>query len=110
LLKVRFPDGLAYVAGTGQLSVNDEQRDIAPKNNEAKDGKRYIVFFLSQGAFGADNSGTVTFQLVGKAAVDGGQLEVDPDVNDPTIRDNVEFDIKNPEFEAQSSTSISVAG
>ena len=47
-------------------------------------------------------------QLVGKAAVPEGTIEVDADVDDPGIADTLEFKVSKPEFLAEDQHSITV--
>lgn len=117
MLKIRFPEGLKYVSSSAFLLTDNDDVDLSPTiNDAASDGDKYLVFFLSQSLFkqsGQDyngEGGTVALQLEGISAVTNGLIEVDPDVDDPQQSNDVEFDIENPEFNAQAETSITVIG
>ncbi len=117
MVKVRFPEGLKYVRSSAILLTSEDDTDISPTiNDTSSDGDRYLVFFLSQAQFttgGQDYSGetgTIALQLEGVTAVSDGLIEVDPDVDDPQQSNDAEFDIENPEFNAQAETSITVIG
>ncbi|MBX7145399.1 MAG: hypothetical protein K1X79_13185 [Oligoflexia bacterium] len=108
LLKVRFPKGLAYVPNTSFLEVDDNQVDVGPDKNVTKDSKTFLVFFLDPSDFTPEESGSLTFQLVGNEAVTDGLLEVDADVNDPLVNDDNEFSANTPEFGAEDSVDVEV--
>ena len=114
-LKIRVPNALVYVRASAMLLVGSEEQDLTPTVNDvSSDDDRYIVFYIPQSDFktsGQDyngESGTVVLQLEGVDAVTDGLIEVDPDVDDPQISNDTEFDISNPEFVAQAETSITV--
>lgn len=115
-VKIRFPSGLRYVPGSSFLMVESKEIDVDPtiiQSAEAED-LSYVVTYLSQNQFRRANqeyngeSGTLLLQLEGRKAVVNGEVEVDPDVDDPSEDNSVEFDISNPEFVAESSASIEV--
>lgn len=108
LLKVRMPKGLAYVPNTSFLNVGDNQVDVGPDKNVTKDSKTFLVFFLDPSDFNPEDSGELTFQLVGNEAVTEGLIEVDADVNDPLVNDDNEFSANTPEFGAEDSVDIEV--
>lgn len=72
------------------------------------------MFYLSQAQFRRSSReyngepGTLIIQLEGRKAVLDGEIEVDPDVDDPDEDNQVEFDITNPEFVSEGSASIEV--
>ena len=115
-VKVRFPSGLRYVPGSSFLLVESKEIDVDPtivQTAEAED-LSYVVTYLSQNQFRRSNQeyngepGTLLFQLEGRKTVVNGQVEVDPDVDDPEEDNATEFDIANPEFVAESAASIEV--
>lgn len=116
-LKIRYPEGLAYVPGSAFLIVDEEEIDISPSVNvtSTEDEKVYLIFYLAQSLFhrsGQDYNGepgTVRFQLAGKSAIEDGLVEVDPDVDDPSISNSTEFSLEKPEFLAVDEASISVS-
>ena len=107
-LKIRFPAGLTYVSDTSFLEVGRDDLDVGPTINRGADNFIYLVYYFSGDLFEDDRRGTFTLQLVGVSEVMDGEIEVDPDVDDPTIPNDREFDIDNPEFRAESDTSIEV--
>ena len=55
------------------------------------------------------NPAELTLELTGNSRLKDGSVEVDADVNDPGIPDDQEFDVNQPQFEAESDASIEVA-
>ncbi len=115
-VKVRYPSGLRYVTGSSFLMVGEREIDVSPTVNVTsdEDDVTYLVFYLSQSQFRRSNqeysgeSGTLLVQLEGRKTVVDGEIEVDPDVDDPAEDNATEFDLANPEFISESSASISV--
>jgi hypothetical protein len=115
-LKLRYPTGLAYVPKSATLLVGEKETDIAPRNvvTSTDGGSVYLVFYLPQKLFKrakeiySGEPGTVQLQLVGKSSVKDGLVEVDADVDDPTVNDNIEFNVATPEFLAEDQQSITV--
>jgi hypothetical protein len=115
-VKVRFPSGLRYVSGSSFLIIGEREIDVSPTINVTsdEDDLTYVVFYLSQSQFRRSNqeysgeSGTLLVQLEGRKTVVDGEIEVDPDVDDPAEDNSTEFDLANPEFVSESSASISV--
>ncbi len=115
-VKIRFPSGLRYVAGSAFLMVGEREIDVSPTVNttDDKEDLTYLVFYLSQSQFRRSNqqysgeSGTLLVQLEGRETVLDGEIEVDPDVDDPAEDNSVEFDLASPEFVSEASASISV--
>jgi hypothetical protein len=106
-LKLRYPSGLDYVVGSAHIEVNGKTFSAISEGSEKTSGSvTYLVFYFSKDIFG-DNSGTLTLTLQGNSAVDS-IIEVDADIDDPTLSNNVEFNISDPKFDAQDSTSIEV--
>lgn len=115
-VKIRFPAGLRYVPGSSFLMIDDKEIDVDPtiiQTDESED-LTYVVTYLTQNQFRRTSeeyngeSGTLLLQLEGRKSVINGEVEVDPDVDDPSEGNDVEFDIRNPEFAAESSASIEV--
>lgn len=107
-LKVRFPAGLEYVADSSTLEVDDAERTIAPTELETVEEQVYLVYYLSQADMGDDEQGELIFQLEGRTEVDDGEIEVDPDVDDPDVSNSTEFNVETPEFGAEDSVFITV--
>jgi hypothetical protein len=115
-VKIRFPGGLRYVPSSSFLNVGSKEIDVTPtviQTDESED-LTYVVFYLTQAQFkrgsGEYNgeSGTLLIQLEGRREVSEGEVEVDPDVDDPAEDNAFEFDINSPEFVAEGSASIEV--
>jgi hypothetical protein len=117
-IKIRYPIGLKYVPSSAFLNVGEKELDLTPTINVdvSKDDETYLVFYVTQSQFkrsGQDYDGeqaTMTLQLEGREAVQNGEIEVDPDVDDPAEDNAVEFNVDTPEFEAEDSTPIEVVG
>lgn len=115
-VKVRFPVGLQYVKSSAFLNVGEKKLDVSPTINETdeKEDVIYLLFYLKQGQFkrpGEEYSGeqgSLTFQLEGRDSINDGEIEVDPDVDDPAEDNATEFKLDNPEFVAEDSTPIQV--
>jgi hypothetical protein len=115
-VKIRFPAGLRYVQASSFLMVDEKEIDVTPTINQTVESEdlTYLVFYLSQAQFRRSSReyngepGTLIIQLEGRKAVLDGEIEVDPDVDDPDEDNQVEFDITNPEFVSEGSASIEV--
>lgn len=108
LLKVRFPAALSYVLDSAILEVDGDEIDVGPAINSGDENDVYLVFFFSNDTFGEDARGTLTFELEASSGTKKGEIEVDADVDDPLVDNGSEFDTENPEFVAESTTSIEV--
>ncbi len=108
ILKLRFPDGLRYVPNTGSFEVDGNEDDIEPDINQESENDIYLVLFLDADDFGEGRNGVVFVQLEGIEQTSTGKVEVDLDVNDAEIPDNGEFDIEEPEFQAEDQRDIKV--
>jgi hypothetical protein len=117
-LKIRYPTGLKYVPSTAFLEVGEKEVDLSPTVNVdiSKEDHSYLVFYMPQAQFkrsGRDYEGeqaTMILQLEGREEVQNGEIEVDPDVDDPAEDNAAEFNVDTPEFEAEDSTPIEVVG
>lgn len=119
ILKIRYPNKLSYAVNTAKLRLEseDDGRTIDPSFNGDNDDTTYLVFFLARSLFGDVPSGnedvsepaTLKLELIGVDRLRDGKIEIDADVNDPTIDDAVEFDVNSPAFEAESEASIEVS-
>lgn len=115
-VKIRFPIGLRYVPSSSFLMVGEREVDVTPTVNLTSETEElnYVVFYLSQSQFSRSNQeysgepGTLLVQLEGRKTVTDGEIEVDPDVDDPAEDNSLEFDITSPEFISEASASISV--
>jgi hypothetical protein len=96
--------------------VGEREVDVSPTVNVTSDTEEmnYVVFYLTQAQFSkasqeyAGEAGTLLIQLEGRKTVTDGEIEVDPDVDDPAEDNSTEFDISSPEFISEASASISV--
>ena len=115
-LKIRYPNGLQYVPSSAKLLTEDKEVDLTPTFHLAapSEPRMYLVFYLKQRSFRpagqqyTGQTGTVVLQLVGMGAVDGGEIEVDPDVDDRSVDNAVEFNVNLPQFVPESSAGITV--
>lgn len=107
-LKLKFPDGLRYVLGSSELLVDGDDLDATPTVNAEKEQDAYLVYYFPQERFGENLRGELTLELEGVNSVNDGEIEVDADVDDPAISNAIEFDIENPEFQAEDLAQIRV--
>jgi hypothetical protein len=109
-LKLRYPDGFSYATGTASFSAQDSERKIPPQFNQTDEveGTTYLVFNLSRTLFTEENEGTLVLELNSESEARSGKIELDADVNDPTIADLQEFSVENPEFNEQDEVTITV--
>ena len=111
ILKVLYPGALHYVVDSARLGVGSTRTNVAPAWDEPADttvdSPVYLVFFLARQSF-KSNAGELSFELEALRALQNGEIGVDADVNDPLIDDPGEFDVRNPEFDAEASATITV--
>lgn len=115
-VKIRFPAALRYVPASSFLNVGSKEIDVTPTviQTDQSEDVTYVVFYLTQSQFKRSSgeyrgeSGTLLIQLEGRREVIEGEVEVDPDVDDPAEDNAVEFDINSPEFAAEGSARIEV--
>jgi hypothetical protein len=115
-VKIRYPVGLRYVPSSSFLLIDEKEIDVSPtvEQKVTSEDVSYLVFYLRQAQFRRSSqeyngeSGILTIQLEGRDTVIDGEIEVDPDVDDPSEDNQSEFDIENPEFVAEGSASIEV--
>ena len=110
VLKVRFPEGLAYVKNTGSFVINGEKLILTPDFNSSDGQNVYLAFLFAQSDFGEDGTdeATITFQIQGNTSPVTGLVEVDATIQDPSLTADQQFDINNPLFGAKDSDSINV--
>lgn len=104
-LKIKFPEGLRFVANSSVLTVNGGETDLAPIVNSAAENGVYLVYSFDQDDFGRDLEGELRLQLEAIDELAGGLIEVDADV-----RTEQAFDIENPNFGAEDGVEIEVIG
>lgn len=118
VVKIKYPRKLEYVAATSFLKVDGEDKDVNPDVSASVDSKSYLAFFFPRSFFGdvSDNEddeevsspGELRFELVGRERLTQGAIEIDVDVDDPTISNPGEFDPSSPAFQTESEASIEV--
>ncbi len=112
-LKIRFPGGLTYVPNSSSLKIDGQSYGTNPDVNVAESASikasKYIVYYFSHDLFEERQYGELSFELEAKSAVKKGYIEVDADVDDPLIDNSVEFNVDNPEFQAESIVGIKVS-
>ena len=79
-----------------------------PTENESDSTHTYLVFYLTAEGLGHSGSGTLFMTLEGVSDVTDDVIEVDVDLDDPTENNRTEFDISDPQFDAQDQDSIRV--
>lgn len=110
ILKLRTPLGLKYVLASAFLKADNSEYDVSPQVNAVQGNFNYVVFFLPQSAFSKNKEGKLTVLFEATSRISDGKIEVDPDVDDPTISNATEFDITNPEFLGEDEVRIEVKG
>ncbi|MCB0318232.1 MAG: hypothetical protein KDD56_05705 [Bdellovibrionales bacterium] len=108
IVKFRYPVGLTYVSDSSFLEVGSTRIDVGPSVNRGDGTYIYLVFFFDADIFRSQRQGRLTFELEARSEVLDGRVEVDPDVDDPNIDNDEEFDIDSPEFRAESDAFIEV--
>ena len=111
-LKIRFPEALKYSDSTSVLTVNNNEFKLTPTVN-ASDGRyTYLVYFLSQDYFGQEgtDTGDLVFELKALESYDDGEIGVDVDVDDPTISNDSEFNVNDPEFYPDDAVQFRIRG
>jgi len=109
-LKVFFPRGLVYVPNSSELYIDDKPSKTDPAVNALASTGVYLVYYFAQKDFGKENRGVLVFELQGTDPVSGGRIGVDLDVDDPLVDNDIDFNINSPEFEAEDSVGVQVAG
>jgi hypothetical protein len=107
-LKIRYPKGLDYVNASSFITINDSDTDVSPTINQTKGSDVYLVYYISADQIGENEEGTLYFELEGKDSIEDGEIEVDPDVDDPAIDNATEFNTEEPQFGAEDQVSIQV--
>ncbi len=109
-LKIRFPTGLEYLLGSSFIESNGEDFPREPDRSFTNnaDRKNYIVYFISKAEIDNEKNTRITFDLVGTSRVSDGRVEVDPDIDNPNIPNEREFDTQNPQLEAEADSFVRV--
>lgn len=107
-IKIRFPLGLSYVTGTAYYLIDGIEIASNPTEIESDSTYSYLVFYLNADGLGHSGSGTLFLELEGVSDITDDVIEVDVDLDDPTEDNRTEFDIDDPQFDAQDQDSIRV--
>lgn len=110
LLKIKFPVGLRYVLSSSNFSTNNETFDATPIFNvRGKEDSRFLVYSVNRSSFGERERGKLNFELQGIAETPNGEIQVDPDVNNPLIANSDEFKANNPDFSPEDGLGVAVS-
>ena len=109
-LKIRVPVSVLYVSFSGTLEVNGQVSTIRPQFYQSDTTYNYLVYKLDPSLIPAGVEGKLSVQFQGSKAVSSGTIAVDADYNDPKINDALEFNVADPQFTAQDSVDVKVAG
>ncbi len=110
-LKIRFPINLTYIAGTSELTVEDDKVTLKPVFNTATATDNYIVYDLPTSAFGSQTSAEIRLTLEGvEPSAERIIIEADSDFNDPKKSAAQKFSTSEPRFDPSSDTTIIISG
>lgn len=110
LLKIKFPTGLRYVPASSFFKIDNFTGDASPLANEIGDGNnRFLVYSVKPSSFGEREQGKLHFEIQGIAEVESGQIQVDPDVDNPLISNSEEFNVDSPDFSPEDGLGIAVS-
>ena len=90
------------------LTVDAQEIDVFPLVSAAANRGNFLVYYFDLESFGREARGTLKIELEATDLVRNGTIEVDPDVDDPLIPNEDEFDIDEPQFRAEAEASIEV--
>jgi hypothetical protein len=109
LVKFRFPRGLRYVRNSARIFAGKSSKSIAP-SVLALDFEQggIMAFRVSRALRNEEQYARIEFRFRGVERVEKGTIEVDVDLNDPTLSDAIEFSFAQPRFTAESETQIEV--
>ena len=109
-LKIRVPTNLDYVRSSSRIKINGEYESLDPNVVTSSTDKTYIVYFLSGNLLGDDNYGELELVLLGSGGVSSGTVELDADLDRPSLPTSERFAVASPQFEATESVGITVDG
>ena len=111
IVKVRYPSALSYVRETAVLTVDGDETEVEPDIDADNDGNEtFLIFFLQESDFDITREGELTFELQANDSIDEGRIEVDVDVDDPTVLNANEFDSEDPQFQEEDGQDIFIIG
>jgi hypothetical protein len=111
LLKLRYSSRLAYVKSSGQLRVSEALGTIDPGVNVTLGQavkKSYLVFDLPHEVFGDFSNAELELLLEGQGRISNGRIEVDSDINDPSLTIDEKFSSLQPEFNTLDFEEVDV--
>ena len=107
-VKVRFPKQLSYVYDSSSLTINETIYDASPLSDDTDSTYRYLVYYFNREDFEPQGEGVLYFSLDGESDVASGTIGIDSDFDDSQVDDRYEFDVANPQFDAQAEIQIRV--
>lgn len=112
LLKIRYPENIAYVENSGRFSINGEVYGLVPALIESDGTYVYLLYSFNQSDFGesGQDQATITLELEAENGGVDGKVEVDPFLREPGKTVEEQFDIGNPLFGAKDADVIKVSG
>jgi hypothetical protein len=110
LLKIKFPLGLRYVQASSFFKIDAFTGDATPLANViGAEDNRFLVYSVKPSSFGEKERGKLHFELQGIGEVESGQIQVDPDVDNPLIPNSEEFNANSPDFSPEDGLGIAVS-
>lgn len=114
VLKLRYPQGFNFYRDSAVIIADGESSSVEPQvqgtSQVPGETADYLVFFLPRSRFGLEARGTLSLQLIGKAKVESGAIEVDVDLDNTLVDNSREFNLANPLFTPEVQVEASVAG
>lgn len=110
LLKIQFPRGLRYVQASSFFKIDQFTGDASPIFNVlGQEENRFLVYSVKTSSFGERERGKLHLELQGISEVESGEIQVDPDVDNPLIANSEEFDPNNPDFSPEDGLGVRVS-
>ncbi len=112
LLKIRYPENIAYVENSGRFAINGEVYGLMPALIESDGTNVYLIYSFNQSDFGehGQDQATITLELEAMNGGVDGKVEVDPFVREPGKSVEEQFDIANPLFGPKDGDVVKVSG
>jgi len=113
VVKFRLAAKLSYVEGSTTLEVGDDVKTFDPDFDQVIGSggreRRYLVFDLPGELFAGEVAARLSFLLEGEGTIKSGQIEIDTDLNDPTLSFSEKFSSALPQFDVLESVEINVS-
>jgi hypothetical protein len=109
LLKIKFPVGLRYVQSSSNFTTNQETFDATPIFNVRDEEIRYLVYAVKRSSFGEREKGKLNLELQGVSVTESGEIQVDPDVDNPLVPNSEEFSASDPDFSPEDGLGVAVS-